>query len=261
MDCLMRKLTLFLLCGAVSFTCVCHPFFWRRESRQVQVPIINIFDPIDFETSVKSLLIAMKQTDVAGVILIINSNGGGLGEFSVLHDIIKKVAAVKPVVCLIAACAQSCGYLLASAGNFVFAHSLSEIGAIGVIRSNQRYKNARIKGPDLEADYKVEVFSAGEFKAAGNLYADDLTDSQRTFWQTNVQKLYDNMLELIATNRELDKSTAKDWAEGKFFDAKQAIELGLIDEVGTILEAEEKIKELIQERDNRILVENILFVE
>ncbi len=213
-----------------------------------RVLTIKINDPIPFETVGQTLFNATKRSDVQGVVLLINSYGGDVAEFCVLYDMIKKMASVKPVVCLISACAYSCGYMLASAADFIFAHSLSGVGSIGVFRSIERYKNVRVKDGHIEADLKNEIFFAGEWKGVSNPYAPELTEKQRAVMRSELMKTYDAFVTMVADNRRLDKTKAKEWAEGRTFSAPDALKIGLIDAVGTIFDAEEKMKQLIKER-------------
>ncbi len=246
----MKMQILSLLFISVSLNCFFSNWFsMSPQQRQQKVVAIEMYDPINFKECAMQLFNATKDPNVVGVILMVNSSGGSTGDFSVLHDMIKKLASMKPVVCLVMGRAYSGGYLIASAANVVLAHSVSGIGSIGVERHVDRYNNVHIKDGQIRADLKAELFKAGEFKDLGNPFSSDLNENQRSFIQAELMKKYSSFITFVAHNRHLQKDDYKTWAEGKDFDASEALELGLIDEIGTIFDAEERIKELIVRRN------------
>lgn len=247
----MKKLLLSLLLVPFSLSCFSLPWFSKPQPQPYpKVLSIEVFDKIDVKKISGKLFEATKRPDVCGVILMVDSNGGDAGDFSVIHDMVKKLASVKPVVCLVAGAAYSGGYMVASAATTILVHSCSGIGSIGAQLSVDRYANTRIKEDrGVEADFKAEVFSAGEFKNLFNVYLPNLTESQRAFLQVSLMKSYKTFIKIVAANRGLNEEDYKIWAEGKTFEASEALELGLIDGIGTIFDAEAKIKELIVERN------------
>jgi protease-4 len=245
----VKKIFLFLLLVPFSLNCFSLPWFSKSQPVTPKVVAIEIFDPINFKDVAGELFRATKREDVVGVILMVSCNGGSVGDFSVIHDMVKKLASVKPVVSLVGGSAYSCGYMVASAADVIFAHSSSDIGSIGVYIDIKRYSNVSLKNDGIEADVKTDLFTAGEFKALTNPYGPELTDAQRTFMQAQIMKTYYAFIALVAQNRGLNKEDYKIWAEGKVFDAPEALELGLIDAIGTIFDVEDKIKQLIVKRN------------
>ena len=246
----MKKIVVSLLLIPFSLNCYSLPWFSTPEPRpQQKVLVMRISDPIKFEDLQHELYLATIQQKVVGVICIIDCGGGKATDFSVIHDMIKKLVSKKPVVSLVAGSACSAGYTIASAATSILAHSASIIGGIGTYIEYSRYFNVRVKDKDTEADKKVDVFKAGEFKALNSQYAPELSENQRTFIQEQLMKHYDAFIDLVVQNRHLNKDEYKIWAEGKTFYAPEALELGLIDGIGTIFDAEDKIKELILKRN------------
>ncbi len=222
---------------------------------------IYLPDNLDFKQVIKDIVAAAKDPEIAGIILFIDNNGGSTGSYSVLHDIIKKITDIKPIVSLIGSAALSGGYWASSAADYIIAHNCSDIGSIGVYYSVTKLKNAK-QVKDIEAELEVELFFAGEFKAYWHEYGKDLSEKQRTYIQSHVDTIYKKFLDIVVENRRLDLSNSKEWAEGKSFIAQQALSLGLIDEIGTIFEAEKKMLELIKLKNPTILyADDITLVE
>ncbi len=223
--------------------------FKQQTPRAPRIAFIAINDEIKFFQVAQHLVNVAKNPTFDGVILVINNNGGSLGAFSVIHDLIKKVNKSKPIIAVVGQGALSCGYLIASATQYIFAHTLSDIGAIGVIRQISRYKQAKIKENDLEAEMQVNLLYAGEFKVDTHVFAKDLSDEQKKVLQDNLNFVYGKIVDMVAENRNLKRDTYKVWAEGKKFLAPRALELGLIDQIGTIFDAEEKVRELVVKKN------------
>lgn len=222
-----------------------------------KVAVIYLIDPIDFKKTTLNLIDAAKSNDIQGIILVIHSFGGESDLFSGLHDTIKEVATLKPVVALISGSALSGGYLIASAANYVIANSGSEIGNIGVIHIVQRYRDAEIMS-DVKAKLEVEVFNAGKFKGLGNTYAKELSTDERKYIKERLTKVYEQFLKTIIRNRKVSSENYKLWAEGQWFLSAEAVILGLIDKVGTWFDAEKEILARISTRNPGYLFDTII---
>lgn len=222
-----------------------------------KVAIIYLTDPIDFKKATLNLIDAAKNNEIQGIILIIHSFGGESDLFSGLHDTIREVATIKPVIALITGSALSGGYLIASAANYVIANSGSEIGNIGVIHIVQRYKDPEIIS-DIKAKLEVEVFHAGKFKGMQNTYAKELTSDDRKYIKERLNKVYEQFVRTIGRNRKISLENYKLWSEGQWFLGKEAAELGLIDKVGTWFDAEREILARISTRNQGYLFDTTI---
>lgn len=220
-----------------------------------RVEVIELVDPINFKESLISLLMAAKNNEVSGILLMVKSTGGHTAAFSVVHDVIKKIAKIKPVVALIMSSALSGGYMLASPAHYIIAHSCSDVGSIGVFAEREKHTDLKITDRAVEAKMEVELFSVGEFKTVYHPYG-KLSDKDRKYIQENLEKVYQQFVSMVGQDRNLNCKDYKTWAEGKAFLAYEALELGLIDEIGTIFEAEAKILELIRQRNPDCVFDN-----
>ncbi len=258
----MKKILLF----CILFSCIGQPVFgmnylrhfFGKKPEQVapsleenrvfkaNVAMIYIVESPDLKKLMHNLIDAAKDEGIQGIVLIIDSYGGSSSLFSTLHDSIKKVGQLKPIVSVIVGSALSGGYILASPTDYIIAHSMSSIGNIGVYHEIVKYKEPKTTG-DVKAQMDVEVLFAGEFKALHNPYR-ALCEADKDYIKSMLNKQYEQFISLVANDRNLPKDTYKLWAEGKEFLSAEAVELGLIDEVGTIFEAEQKMLSLIRTR-------------
>ena len=226
-----------------------------------KIAILPIDKVVDFKKVTANLVAASKNKEILGIVLVINNYGGQVGAYSVLHDVIKKISQTKPIISLIEQGAYSAGYLIASASNYIIAYSISDVGNIGVILEVTRYKNPKLK-TDVLADMNVELLQAGDFKTVLHHYGKELLSSERDYVQDLIDQTYHQVLEKVATNRNLDLTAYKEWAEGKVFIAPEALKLGLIDEIGTIFDVQKKMFDFITKKNPAIVYsEDIDFIE
>lgn len=205
-----------------------------NQNNRPQIALVSIKDPIDIHKTAVQIIDVTMNTSIKGVLLVIDSRSGNVSYFSALHDLIKRLSLRKPTVCLIVE-ALSGGYLLASAADYIIAHSHSTVGAIGVINSWPK---------ELTNE---EHMTAGRYKDISWTLPSQWSKDKRDYVKTYLEKSYQLFLHLVVENRKrLALKNHTDWANGKQFFGREAIQLGLIDELGTFFEADSKLRALIQ---------------
>jgi protease-4 len=220
---------------------------------QPTLKIIEIPNEFNSFEKAKEIICAAKNPKIYGILLIINSGGGYLQIHGMLFDLVKKVTEYKPVITFVSGVACSGAYLVASASNYIVAGSFSDLGSIGVVRTYEHYKDGIAKANgNIEADLEFEMFIAGKFKGLGHRCFGKFSEQQRAYINESLEKDYQFFLKAIAESRNLNLEEKDIWAEGKLFIGEEALNLGLIDEVGTLLDAEAKLVELIKERNSEI---------
>jgi protease-4 len=227
---------------------------------KVKVGIIHIPDNINFPQLIKTLTEAAKNKELQGLILLIDNNGGDVGQFSTVHDLIKKITTIKPIVGLVCGSAYSCGYMIASATNYLMCSEGSNIGSIGAIIELQKFKDLHLAAnPNnhWNATVDVEIWTGGTYKGMSNTNL-ALTETQRNYLKEFVEKTYQYFINLVARNRNLSIDNHLDWADAKIFMGHEALKLGLVDEIGTLLDAEQKILELIKQKTSDTVFDNTI---
>lgn len=221
-------------------------------------PHVGVFDlhnSADLKAMTINLIKAAKNPNIHGILLWIDSNGGNSALFSSVHDTLLRIRTLKPVVVLIRGNAFSGAYHIASAADYIFAHSESMVGSIGTVCTISRYKNPKIKEDGVEADLETILIKHGKYKTTHHVYNEnELTDEEKSEIQKGVTALAERFIANVANNRILDIARADQWADARKFIAHEAAEIRLIDEVGTLFEAEAKIVELIRVKNPGLLV-------
>jgi protease-4 len=160
------------------------------------------------------------------LIVSISSPGGTTYGGEVIYKAIRRVAEKKPVVSDVRTLAASAGYMVAIAGDRIIAGDSSITGSIGVIFQYPQVKNLLDKiGVSLE-----EIKSA-PLKAEPSPFH-DASEESKVVMRQMVMDSYDWFVGLVAERRKLARPDALRLSDGRVFTGRQALKVGLIDQIG-----------------------------
>ena len=165
-----------------------------------------------------------------GILLYVDSPGGAVYESDEMYLKLMeyKEKTKRPIWAYFASQACSGGYYISMAADKIYANRNCWTGSIGVIVSltncKKLYDRLGIKEIDI---------TSGKNKAMGSQGL-ELTKEQRGILQSLVDEAYDQFVGIVADGRKMDKSAVKKIADGRIYSAKQAKEINLVDEVGSL---------------------------
>lgn len=171
--------------------------------------------------------------DVLGVLLYVDSPGGGVTDSDEIWRLVRKFRKEhgKPVVALFGDMAASGGYYVAAACERIVAHRSTITGSIGVIMSGWNFGEAAKKFGVEQVAIKSDRTPFKDILSPTRAMRDD----ERALLTRIVDELLDQFITVVDEGREqLDRDGATKVATGAIFTAKQALELGLVDEIGDI---------------------------
>ncbi len=134
----------------------------------------------------------------------------------------------RPIYTSMQAMTASGGYYIGCVADRIYANRNCWTGSIGVTMG-QMFDVSELLD---ELGVKVTTITAGKNKAMGSNYV-PLTDEQRAVYQSLVDEAYEQFTGIVATERGMDIEVVKKLADGRVYTAKQALDNGLIDEIGT----------------------------
>ncbi len=168
---------------------------------------------------------------IKAVLLRVNSPGGGVAASQALYQEIRKTRDEKPVVVTMGTVAASGGYYVACAADSIVAHEGTITGSIGVIAEYLRTEELFRKiGLD------VTVIKSGKFKDVGSPYR-PMTDEEKAYIGTLLDRVYEQFLRTVSEGRGLPLDRIRELAEGRLYTGEEAVELGLVDKIGTYEDA------------------------
>ncbi len=164
------------------------------------------------------------------VAVSINSPGGSPVQSHLIYSYIRKQAKKnkKKVLVFAEDVAASGGYLIACAGDEIYANSSSIIGSIGVIYSSFGFKNLIEK-----IGVQRRVYTAGKNKSTLDPFMEEKQEDIERL--KNIQlDLHKDFIDVVEKSRgkKLNKDSGIELFSGEFWSGRKAKELGLIDGIG-----------------------------
>ena len=163
---------------------------------------------------------------VAALIVRIDSPGGSVSGGEGLHDAIARVAAKKPVVTVMAGLAASAGYMIAVPAARIFARESTLTGSIGVL-----LETGEVSGLLAKLGIGAESITSGPLKDQPG-FTHPLSDAGRAALRDMVHDLYEQFVAIVATGRHMDPARVRALADGRAYTGRQALALGLVDQIG-----------------------------
>ena len=184
---------------------------------------------IDFSGQEDIITKAFSQKKAPCVAITINSPGGSPVQSHLIYSLIRQQAKKnkKKVIVFAEDVAASGGYLIACAGDEIYANSSSIIGSIGVIYSSFGFTEL-IKKIGVER----RVHTAGKNKSTLDPFLDEKKEDIERL--KNIQlDLHKDFIEVVEKSRssKLKKSEVELFS-GEFWSGRKAKDLGLIDDIG-----------------------------
>jgi protease-4 len=170
-----------------------------------------------------------KDPSVKGIILEIDSPGGAPVATDEIATALKR--SNKTIVAWIREVGASGGYWIASTADHVIANRMSITGSIGVYGSYLDFS-----GFINDWNVSYERLVAGKYKDSGVPFR-ELSSEERRLLQKKLDILHQQFKDEIQENRKLTVSQTNAISEGEFYLGTEALELGLVDELGGKTEA------------------------
>jgi len=188
------------------------------------------------KTIIQNIEKAKNDKDVKAIILAVDSPGGGVVASDEIYHALKGVG--KPVVVVMGDLAASGGYYISMASNWIIANPNTLTGSIGVI---SEFPNAKGLLDKVGVDFVV--VTSGPRKDIGSPYR-EMTDDERAYWQKIIDETYAGFVQIVADGRHMKVEQVKPLADGGVYTGRQALALGLVDQLGYEEDAVTKAAEL-----------------
>ncbi|HXG01038.1 MAG TPA: signal peptide peptidase SppA [Bacteroidota bacterium] len=233
------------------------------SGRGEKLAIVELKGPIESsEEIVRQLKKYREDESVKGIVLRIDSPGGGVVASQEMYEEVKKTReGGKPVVVSMGSLAASGGYYVACGASRLVANPGSLTGSIGVIGEFLQLHEALNK-----LGIGVKTIKSGRLKDAGSLTQPMSKDAEKYF-QSLMDDVHDQFIRVVEKERQLDHNAVMAIADGRVFTGEHALTLGLIDTLGTFEDAIRIAADLagikgepalVRERERKPLLDRIL---
>lgn len=182
------------------------------------------------------------NTSVKGVVLYVNSPGGGVVESKQIYEKIQLIQKSRkiPIYVSMGSMGASGGYYISAPADKIFVDEETLTGSIGVIMQSVNYSK-------LAEKYGVEfeTIKTGPYKDIMSS-SREMTEGDRKILQSMVDDSYKRFLKVVADGRNMPMEDVKKLADGRVMNGAQAVKAGLADELGY---TEDAITALKQEKN------------
>lgn len=172
---------------------------------------------------------AREDDKVKAVVLRVNSPGGSALASEILWREVELTKAKKPVIVSMGNYAASGGYYISCGANRIFADNSTLTGSIGVfgmLYNAQGFLNQKL---GITTD-TVKTNAYSDFFS----FARNMENAEREYLNRSVTDVYKLFLQRVSEGRNLDLNYVDSIAQGRVWAGKDAINIGLVDEIGNL---------------------------
>lgn len=183
------------------------------------------------------------DASVKGVLLNVDSPGGGVYESAEIYRLLMDIKAQDKIIySTMGNMAASGGYYISAPADKIYASNETLTGSIGVIMSG-------LNMSELFDDLGIEetTWTSGDMKNMGSMFS-PMTEEEDEYFQYLTESMHDDFVNAIVEGRGMDEDDVRELADGRIYLAADAIENGLIDEIGNFNTALDALKEEVGER-------------
>lgn len=242
------RLTLVLLGGIVTVSLLVIlalaglGFLWDSGSLiSPKVALFELKGPImDSDEILKDLNEFRRDDSIQACVIRIDSPGGGVVAAQDVYSELLRLREEedKIIVVSFGNMGASGAYYIACGADKIIAGPGTLTGSIGVIMELPIAKDLFQK-----IGLRWEVVKSGDFKDAGSLFK-EFGEEERKLLQAISDDVHDQFIQAVSEGRALDIEEVRSLANGMVYTGRQALDLGLVDELGNLRVAIDVAKEL-----------------
>ncbi|GGK40701.1 signal peptide peptidase SppA [Salinarimonas ramus] len=230
---LRRKLGFWRVLGILAAVIAVIAVGWRIAgpdeipAGRDHVARVSVSGMITTDREAAEMLRELAETETArGVIVRINSPGGTTTGAEELFTALREVARAKPTVAFVDGLAASGGYIAALGADHIVSRQTAIVGSIGVL-----IQVPNVSGLLDELGIEVVEIKSTPLKAAPSAVSpvdEDAVEAIRLV----VSDTYQWFVELVGERRPLSVAEVERVSDGRVWNGRQALALGLVDALG-----------------------------
>lgn len=203
----------------------------------IPVPLIG-GERMGDATVVQQVRNLMKDDKCVALVLYVDSPGGSATASEAMASALDEFGKEKPIVVYMGSVAASGGYYIATPADYIIAQPGTITGSIGVI--NMKLINSdMLKKLKFNSHYYQRGDNA-DIMASNSKFSSKQRDKVREA----IERIYDVFVERVANSRKMKTDSVDKIAGGRVWTGQQALDNGLVDELGGLYEAVNKAREL-----------------
>lgn len=215
-------------------------WFFNQKFRK-QIARIEVNGAIAGTTR-KQVLEAIKfieEKKFPALLLRIDSPGGTVGDSQEIYSALKRLGEKAKIVASFGNISASGGVYIGMGADYIVANPGTITGSIGVILRGNNIERLLDK---IGVSFKT--IKSGPYKDILS-FDRELTEPEKDILQQLIDTSYQQFVESVAEARNLAVDKVKSFADGRIFTGQQALELGIVDRLGTEEDARRWTCELV----------------
>ncbi|MGD6967924.1 signal peptide peptidase SppA [Rossellomorea vietnamensis] len=201
------------------------------------------------EIFMEQLKTVQEDDSIKGVILKVNTPGGGVVESAQIHEQLVEIQeeSEKPIYVSMGSMAASGGYYISAPAEKIFASRETLTGSLGVIMQSVNYS-------ELAENYGVDfvTIKSGPHKDIMSPTR-EMTEEEREILQSMVNNSYEGFVDVIAQGRGMSEEQVRQIADGRVYDGIQAKENNLIDGFGYVEDVIQEMKKDLELKNAQVI--------
>jgi len=175
---------------------------------------------------------AREDSTVKAVVFRVNSPGGEVVAADMIRREIEILGKVKPVIASYGEYAASGGYLISAGCRKIYTDNSTLTGSIGVFGMIPSFGDA------IRSKLHVNMVNIGthEHSSMGSGMK-PLSPEEEAWYQQEIEGIYDTFVGVVSEGRSMSREEVDNIAQGRVWAGKDALNIGLCDEKGTLLQA------------------------
>lgn len=206
-------------------------------------------DGISSSKAISEINTIREDSTIKAVVLRVNSPGGSAYGAEQIWRAIEILKKDKPVVVSMGDYAASGGYYLSSGADYIYADNKTITGSIGVFSVIPNVSKLMDK-----VGVKHEVVKTNPYADVLANFTRPLDETEKNILQEHVAEVYDVFLTRCSDGRKMAKEDVEKIAEGRVWCGVDALNLGLVDKLGTLNDAVVYVAQLAHLNDNYSVV-------
>ncbi|MHA1345295.1 MAG: signal peptide peptidase SppA [Candidatus Heimdallarchaeaceae archaeon] len=226
----------------------------KKPPLKLPIPIFGDVQAGD-QTVLEQMRNVTRDKKVKAVVLHVNSGGGSASSSEAMRSASIELVKNKPLVVYFSDVAASGGYFIATGANWVVAQSMTLTGSIGVLAGKIVTQEA-LKKQGINRVFLRKGERAGMYSSEKTF-----TEEERKIVFGQITSIYNLFLDHVSEFRKMERKDLEQHCGGRVWTGKDAKELGLVDELGSITKAIEKAAELANLKTEKCRIVDIYKTE
>ncbi|MEI7700256.1 MAG: signal peptide peptidase SppA [Planctomycetia bacterium] len=190
-----------------------------------------------------------EDDNVKAIVLRVDSPGGSALASDLIWHALE--ASGKPVVASMGDTAASGGYYISMGAERIFAEPGTLTGSIGVLGGK-----IAVEGLMNKLGVTTSVIKRGKNSGVMSLTS-AFEDSERETMQNMLNEIYGQFTRKAAAGRKMEYEKLEALARGRVYTGRQALAVGLVDQLGTLGDAIAYARQLVGDTDGKLELENL----